>query len=185
MKGRRCHCRPFVVGVVRTVPSASGSRPRASVPRANRQALAPSTMGQATPLQDWDCSEGARKALIDRRRWRHCARRGHRHLEVPARIRRPLQIQPALCAQLPAASASGSCAAPNTLQLSGGSARERHGEGGNYCKALAVKSKLLKLYHRAPSRRKSDFREISADWTSSPKLDGVVGSCPKSPARKF
>ena len=32
------------------------------------------------------------------------------------------------CAQLPAASASGSCAAPNTLQLSGGSARERLGE---------------------------------------------------------
>ena len=46
----------------------------------------------------------------------------------PARIRRPLQVQPALCAQLPAASASGCCAAPNTLQLSGGSARERLGE---------------------------------------------------------
>ena len=133
---------------------------QSSVPRANRQALTPSTMGQATPLQDWDCSEGARKALIDRRRWWHCARRGHRHLEVPARIRRPLQIQPALCAQLPAASASGSCAAPNTLQLSGGSATERHAEGGNYCKALAVKSKLLKLYHRSPSRRKSDFSRL-------------------------
>ena len=101
-------------------------------------------------------AEGVRKALIDRRRWRHCARRGHRHLEVPARTRCPLQIQPALCTQLPAASASGSSAAPNTWQLSGGSARERLGEGGNYCKAWVVKSKLLGLYHRAPSPRKSD-----------------------------
>ena len=71
------------------------------------------------------CRTGA--AAEGARRWRRCARRGHRHLKETARIRRPLQVQ-ALCAQLLAASATGSCASPNTLQLSRGSVRERLGE---------------------------------------------------------